>query len=69
MTSISFQSKALVVCLVTTDVFVDFCLKKLNVFPNMLVKTQMNICIPQDKTPGNWNVNKNSLLITSWDIT
>ena len=32
MKPISFQSKASVVCSVTATVFIDFCLKKLNVF-------------------------------------
>ena len=32
MEPISFQSKASVVCSVSTAVFIDFCLKKLNVF-------------------------------------
>ena len=38
MKPISFQSKASVICSVTTAVFIDFCLKKLNVFPNVLIK-------------------------------
>ena len=52
MTPVSFQSKASVVCLVTTAVFIDFCLKKLNVFPNILVKKQTNIRIPKNKSQG-----------------
>ena len=32
MKPISFQSKASIVCSVTAAVFIDFCLKKLNVF-------------------------------------
>ena len=32
MNSISFQSKASVVCSVTAAIFIDFCLKKVNVF-------------------------------------
>ena len=32
MKPINFQSKASVVCSVTTALFIDFCLKKLNVF-------------------------------------
>ena len=40
MKPISFQSKASVVCSVTAAVFIDFCLKKLNVFPNILVKNK-----------------------------
>ena len=53
MKPISFQSKASVVCSVTAAIFIDFCLKKLNVFPNILVKNkQTNIWIPQNKSPG-----------------
>ena len=40
MKPIRFQSKASVVCLVTAAIFIDFCLKKLNVFPNILVKNK-----------------------------
>ena len=40
MKPISFQSKASVVCSVTTAVFVDISLKKLNAFPNILVKNK-----------------------------
>ena len=50
---ISFQSNASVVCSVTTAVFIDFCLKKLNVFSQYIgKKNQMNIWIPQNKSPG-----------------
>ena len=52
MKPISFQSKALVVCSVTAAVFIDFCPKKLNVFSQHIGKKQMNICIPQNKSPG-----------------
>ena len=52
MKPISFQSKASVVCSVTTTVFIDFCLKKLNVFSQHIGKKQMNIWIPQNKSPG-----------------
>ena len=52
MKPISFQSKATVVCSVTAAIFTDFCLKKLNVFPNILVRKQMNIWILQNKSPG-----------------
>ena len=52
MKPINFQSKASVVCSVTTALFIDFCLKKLNVFPNILVQKQMNIWIPQKKLQG-----------------
>ena len=52
MKPISFQSKASVVCSVTTTVFIDFCLKKLNVFSQNIGKKQMNIWIPQNKSSG-----------------
>ena len=38
MKPISFQSKASVVCSVTAVVFIDFCLKKLNVFSQHIGK-------------------------------
>ena len=50
---ISFQSKALVVCSVTTAMFFYFCLKKLNVFSQHIgKKKQINIWIPQNKSQG-----------------
>ena len=52
MKPISFQSKASVVCSVTTAVWVDFCLKKLNVFSQHIGKKQINIWIPQNKSQG-----------------
>ena len=52
MKPISFQSKASVVCSVTANVFIDFCLKKLNVFSQHIGKKQMNIWIPQNKSLG-----------------
>ena len=52
MKPISFQSKSSVVGSVTTAVFIDFCLKKLNVFSQHIGKKQMNIWIPQNKSPG-----------------
>ena len=48
----SFQSKASVVCSVTAAIFIDFCLKKLNVFSQNTDKKQMNIWIPQNISPG-----------------
>ena len=36
MKPISFQSKVLVVCSDTTAIFIDFCLKKLNVFSHYI---------------------------------
>ena len=38
MKPISFQSKALVVCSVTAAIFIDFCLRKLNVFSQHIGK-------------------------------
>ena len=38
MKPIGFQSKASVVCSVTTAVIIDFGPKKLHVFPNILVQ-------------------------------
>ena len=52
MKPISYQSKASVVCSVTAAVFIDFCLKKLNVFSQHIGKKQMNIWILQNKSPG-----------------
>ena len=53
MKPISFQSKAAVVCLVPAAIFIDFCLKKLNVFSQHIGKeNQMNIWIPQNKSTG-----------------
>ena len=53
MKLISFQSKASVVCAVTAAIFVDFCLKNLNVFSQHIgQKKQMNILILQNKSPG-----------------
>ena len=42
MKPINFQSNASVVCSVTTAVFIDFCMKKLNVFSQHIGKKQMN---------------------------
>ena len=52
MKPIGFQSKASVVCSVTTAVTIDFGPKKLHVFPNILVQKQINIWIPQNKSKG-----------------
>ena len=52
MKPISFQSKASVVCSVTAAVFIDFCLKRLNVFSQHIGKKQMNIWILQNKSIG-----------------
>ena len=51
MKPISFQSMALVVCSVTTVVFIEFCQKKLNGFSQLIGKKKlMNIWIPQNKS-------------------
>ena len=53
MKPISFQSKASVVCPVTAVIFIDYGQKKLNVFSQHIgKKKQMNIWIPQNKSPG-----------------
>ena len=52
MKPISFQSKASVDCSVTAAIFIDFYLKKLNVFSQHVDQKQMNIWIPQNKSPG-----------------
>ena len=65
MKPICFQSKAAVVCSVTTAEFIDFCLKKLNVFSiGQKANEYLNTV---EQIPGNWNVDQ--VLITSWDIT
>ena len=68
MKPISFQSKASIACSVTAAMFIDFCLKKLNLFSQQNGQKQMNIWIPQ-QIPRNWNVDQLSVFITSWDIT
>ena len=69
MKPISFQSKASVVCSVTTAVLIDFCLKKLNVFSQHIGPKTNEYLNSAEKFEGNWNVNIVSVLITSWDIT
>ena len=51
MKPINFQSKASVVCSVTTAVVIDFYLKKINVF-SQHIGQKMNIWIPQNKLQG-----------------
>ena len=66
MKPISFQSKALVVCSVTEAVFIDFCLKKLNVFFQHIGKKKTNEYLNStEQIPRNWNVDQLSMLITS----
>ena len=66
---ISFQSKASVVCSVTTAVVIDFCLKKLNVFSQHIGKKTNEYLNSAEQIPRNWHVDHVSVLITSWDIT
>ena len=68
MKPISFESKASVVCSVTTAIFIDFCRKKLNVFSQHIgQKANANLNSAEHIT-RNWNVNLVSALITSCDI-
>ena len=69
MKPISFQSKASVVCSVTAAIFIDFCLKKLNVFSQHIGKKTNEYLNSAEQIPRNWNVDQLSVLITSWDIT
>ena len=69
MKPISFQSKASVVRSVTAVIFVDFCLKKLNVFSQNICKKTNEYLNSAEQIPRNWNVGQLSVLITSWDIT
>ena len=69
MKPISFQSKASVVCSVTTAIFIVFCMKKLNVFSQHIGKKKTNEYLNSaEQIPRNWNVDQLSVLITSWDI-
>ena len=67
MKPVIFQSKASVVCSVTTAVFIDFYLKKLNVLPNIL-ENKNEYLNSAEQITKNWNVNIVSVLITSWYI-
>ena len=69
MKPISFQSKASVVCSVTAVVFIDFCLKKLNVFSYHIGKKTNEYLNSTEKIPRNRNVDQLSMLIISQDIT
>ena len=69
MKPISFQSKASVVCSVTTAIFIDFCLKKLIVFSQHIGKKTNEYLNSAEQIPRNWNVDRLSVLITSWDFT
>ena len=69
MKPIKFQSKASVVCSVTAAVFIDFCLKKLNVFSQHIGQKTNEYLNSAEQIPRNWKVDQFSVLITSWDIT
>ena len=69
MKPISFQSKASVACSVTTAVFIDFCLKKLNVFSQHIGKKTNWYLNSAEHILRNWNVDQVSVIITSWEIT
>ena len=62
MKPISFQSKASVVCSVTTAIFIDFCL-------DILVKKTNEYLNSTEQIPRKWNVDQLSVLTASWDIT
>ena len=68
MKPISFQSKASVVCSVTAAIFIDFCLKKLYVFSNILVEKTNEYLNSTEQIPRNWNIDQRSVFITFWDI-
>ena len=68
MKPISFQSKASVVCSVTTAVFIDFCLRKADVFPQHIGKKNEYLN-STELIYRHWNVDQVSVSITSWDIT
>ena len=68
MKPISFQSKASVVCSVTTAIFIVFCLKKLNMFSQPIGKKTNEYLNSAEQIPRNWDVDQLSVLITSWDI-
>ena len=69
MKPISFQSKASVVCSVTAAIFIDFCLKKLNVSSQHIGQKTNEYLNSAEQISRNWNVDQLSVLITSWDIT
>ena len=69
MKPINFQTNASVVCSVTAAIFIDFCLKKLNVFSQHIGKIKTNEYLNYaEEILRNWNVDQLSVLISSWDI-
>ena len=69
MKPIGFQSQASVVCSVTADIFIEFCLNKLNVSSQQIGQKTNEYLNSTEQIPRNWNVDQLSVLITSWDIT
>ena len=69
MKPINFQSKASVVCSVTTAIFIDFCREKLILFSQYTGKKPNEYLNSAEQILINWNVDQLSVLITSWDIT
>ena len=65
MKPFSFQPKASVVCSVITAIFIDFCLKKLNVFSQHIGQKTNEYLNSTEQIPRNWNVDELSMLITS----
>ena len=66
MKPISFQSKASVVCWVTTAISIDFCLKKLNMSSQHIGKKANEYLNSAEQIPRNWNADQPSVLITKW---
>ena len=73
MKPINFQPKASVLCLVTTAIFIDFCLRKLNVFSQQFGKKKQKktseYLNSAEQITRTWNLNLVSVLITCWDNT
>ena len=69
MKPISFQSKASVVCSITTAISIHFSLTKLNVFSQHIGWKTNEYLNSAEQITRNWNVNLVSVSITSWDIT
>ena len=62
MKPISFQSKASVVCSVTTAIFICLCLKKVNVFSQHISKKTNEYLNFTEQITRNWNVDQLSVL-------
>ena len=61
MKPISFQSKASVVCSVTAAIFIDFCLKKLNVFSQHIGQKTNQYLNFTEEILRNWKVDQLSV--------